>query len=73
MLEKNQKSNNPTAAESSNITQPPVIIMKVDQTSEITPSPLDKEKNKETDTVIEISTNNITFVNVINLSSSNIR
>ncbi|CAG8741988.1 10292_t:CDS:1, partial [Funneliformis caledonium] len=45
-------------AESSNIAQPPVIIIEVDQTFDTTILPLDKGKNKETVTVNEIITNN---------------
>ncbi|CAG8480377.1 11361_t:CDS:2, partial [Funneliformis mosseae] len=39
-----------TEAESSNITQPPVVTMEVDQISETTPLPLDKGKAKTTNT-----------------------
>ncbi|CAG8692435.1 14890_t:CDS:1, partial [Funneliformis mosseae] len=45
-------------AESSNIIQPPIVTMEVDQTSDTTLLPLDKEKTKETDTVTEIIINN---------------
>ncbi|CAG8684883.1 2359_t:CDS:1, partial [Funneliformis caledonium] len=44
--------------ESSTITQPLVVTMKVNQTSDTSPLPFDKVKNKETDTITKITTNN---------------